>query len=87
MKKVEFKFVYLPTDGTKLRLIIVFKGAKCEVAVLRQEYKGQAYIVSSANAWMMTELTKDRSFMFLDQLHLTAIYWLGILTNAIWKTA
>ena len=46
-------------DGTKLKPMIVFKGAKREVAVLRQEYKGQAYIASSANAWMTTELTNE----------------------------
>ena len=46
-------------DSTKLRPIIVFKGAKSEVAVLCQEYKGQAYIASSASAWMKTELTNE----------------------------
>ena len=39
--------------------MIVFKGAKREVAVLRQEHKRQAYIGSSANAWMTTELTNE----------------------------
>lgn len=46
-------------DGTKLKPMIVFKGAKRELAALRQEYKGQAYIASSANAWMTTELTNE----------------------------
>lgn len=39
--------------------MIVFKGAKREVAVLRQEFKSKAYIASSSNAWMTTELTNE----------------------------
>ena len=46
-------------DGTKLKPMIVFKGAKREVAVLRQEFKSKAYIASSSNAWMTTELTNE----------------------------
>ena len=46
-------------DGTKLKPMIVFKGAKCEVAALHQEFKSQAYIASSTNAWMNTELTNQ----------------------------
>ena len=44
-------------DGTKLQPMIVFKGAKREVAALHQEFKSQAYIASSSNPWMNTELT------------------------------
>ena len=39
-------------DGTKLKLMTVFKGAKREVAAFHQEIKSQAYIASSSNAWM-----------------------------------
>ena len=46
-------------DGTKLKPMIVFKGAKREVAALHQEFKSQAYIASSSNAWMNTELTNQ----------------------------
>ena len=46
-------------DGTKLKHMIVFKGAKREVAVLHQEFKSKAYIASSSNAWMTTELTNE----------------------------
>ena len=45
--------------GTKLKPMIVFKGAKREVAVLRQEFKSKAYIGSSSNARMTTELTNE----------------------------
>ena len=64
--------VYLAAKagGTKLKPMIVFKGAKREVAALHQEFKSQAYIASSSNAWMNTELTNQwvnyvlRSFAF-----------------------
>ena len=46
-------------DGTKLKPMIVFKGAKREVAALHREFKSQAYIASSANASMNTELTNQ----------------------------
>lgn len=43
-------------DGTKLKPMIVFKGAKREVDSLNKEFKN-CIIASSANAWMNTELT------------------------------
>ena len=46
-------------DGTKLKPIIVFKGARGNVAALHQEFQSQAYIASSSNAWMSTELTNQ----------------------------
>ena len=45
-------------DGTKLKPMVVFKGAKREVAALNQEFKHRAVVATSANAWMNTELTK-----------------------------
>ena len=45
-------------DGTKLKPMVVFKGAKREVAALNQEFKRRAVVATSANAWMNTELTK-----------------------------
>ena len=44
-------------DGTKLKPMIVFKGAARETKVLSQEFKGQAVIASSPNGWMDTDLT------------------------------
>ena len=44
-------------DGTKLKPMVVFKGAKREVAALNQEFKGRAVVATSANAWMDSELT------------------------------
>ena len=45
-------------DGTKLKPMVVFKGAKREVAALNQEFKHRAVVATSANAWMNIELTK-----------------------------
>ena len=45
-------------DGTKLKPRVVFKGAKREVAALKQEFQHRAVAASSANGWMDTELTK-----------------------------
>ena len=45
-------------DGTKLKPMVVFKGAKQEVAALKQEFQHRAVVASSANGWMDTELTK-----------------------------
>lgn len=39
-------------DGTKLKPMVVFKGAKREVAALNQEFKGRAVVATSANAWI-----------------------------------
>ena len=52
--------VYLAAkaDGPKLKPIIVFKGAKREVAAHSQEFKHEAVVATSDNAWMNTELTK-----------------------------
>ena len=44
-------------DGTKLKPMVVFKGANREVAALNQEFKGRAVVTTSANAWMDSELT------------------------------
>ena len=44
-------------DGTKLKTIIIFKGAVRETKVLSQEFKGQAVIASSPSGWMDTDLT------------------------------
>ena len=44
-------------DGTKLKPMIVFKGAFRETKILSQEFKGQAVIASSPNGWMDTDLT------------------------------
>lgn len=45
-------------DGTKLKPMVVFKGGKPEVAVLKQEFQHRAVVATSANGWMDTELTK-----------------------------
>ena len=44
-------------DGTKLKPMIVFKGAKREVDILAKEFRGKCVIASSPNAWMNTDLT------------------------------
>lgn len=44
-------------DGTKPKPMVVFKGAKREVAALNQEFKHRTVIATSGNAWMDTELT------------------------------
>lgn len=44
-------------EGTKLKPMVVFKGAKREVAALNQEFKGRAVVATSANAWMDSKLT------------------------------
>lgn len=36
-------------DGTKLKPMVVFKGAKREVAVLKQEFQNRAVVATSAN--------------------------------------
>ena len=50
--------------GTKLKPMIVFKGAKREVAALHQEFESQAYIASSSNAWMNTEPPRITSVQY-----------------------
>ena len=44
-------------DGTKLKLFVVFAGAKHESKALHEEYKRQCSVASSANGWMNEELT------------------------------
>ena len=46
-------------DGTKLKLFIVFKGAKREVATLNQEFHGKCILALSENGWMNTPLTLE----------------------------
>ena len=38
--------------------MVVFKGAKREVAALSQEFKHKAVVTTSDNAWMNTELNR-----------------------------
>ena len=45
-------------DWTEIKPIVVFKGAKREVASLKQELQHRAVIPTSANAWIDTELTE-----------------------------
>ena len=45
------------SDGTKLKPIIVFKGAKREIEQLQKEYKNKCFIATSTNGWMDTDLT------------------------------
>ena len=45
------------SDGTKLKPIIVFKGAKREVEQLQKEYKNKCFIATTTNGWMDTDLT------------------------------
>ena len=46
------------TDGTKLKHMVVFKGAKREVVALKQEFQHRVVVALSENGWMDTELTK-----------------------------
>ena len=43
-------------DGTKMNPFIVFKGAKRELAVLNDRFKGWCMVTSSSNGWMNEEL-------------------------------
>lgn len=45
-------------DGTKLKPMVVFKGAKRESAALNEEFKRRAVVATSVNGWMDTELTR-----------------------------
>ncbi|PFX31267.1 Pogo transposable element with KRAB domain [Stylophora pistillata] len=45
-------------DGRKLKPMVVLKGAKQEVAALKQKLQHRAVVASSANGWMDTEVTK-----------------------------
>ena len=44
-------------DGTKLKPMIVFGGAKRESKALNGEFKSRCVVASSKNAWMNEELT------------------------------
>ena len=44
-------------DGTKLKPLIVFRGAKRETRALDEEFKNKCVVGSSKNAWMNEELT------------------------------
>ena len=44
-------------DGTRLKPLIVFKGAKRECKSLQEEFRGKCSVASSANGWMNEELT------------------------------
>ena len=44
-------------DGTKLKPMIVFGGAKRELKALNEEFRSRCVIVSSINGWMNEELT------------------------------
>ena len=44
-------------DGTKLKLFIVFRGAKRETKALDEEFRSKCVVQTSANAWMNEELT------------------------------
>ena len=45
------------TDGTKLKLFVVFRAAKRESKSLDAEFKSCSIVKSSGNAWMHEELT------------------------------
>ena len=45
------------SDGTKLKPIVVFKGAKRKVEQLQKEYKNKCFMATSTNGWMDTDLT------------------------------
>lgn len=45
-------------DGTKLKPMVVFKGGKREVSVLKEEFKQRAIVATSTNGWMDGEITK-----------------------------
>ena len=45
-------------EGTKLKPMVLFKGAKREVPALKQKFQHRVVVASSANGWMDTELTK-----------------------------
>ena len=44
-------------DGTKLKLFVVFVGAKRKSKALHEEYKRQCSAASSKNGWMNEEVT------------------------------
>ena len=44
-------------DGTKLIPLVVFRGAKMEVAALNDEFKNKCVVETSTNSWMNEELT------------------------------
>ena len=44
-------------DCTKLKPMVVFKGAKREISAMNKGFRRHAVVASSKNAWMNTELT------------------------------
>lgn len=46
-------------DGTKLKLFIVFGGAKRETKQLNEDFKNKCYVASSVDGWMNEDLTRD----------------------------
>ena len=52
------------TDGTKMNPFIVFKGAKRELAVLNDHFKGRCVVTSSPNGWVNEEL----AFSYLKKI-------------------
>ena len=57
-QKSEIVKLMASNKGTKLKPMVVFKGAKRQVAALNQEFKHKAVIATSENAWTNTELTQ-----------------------------
>ena len=55
-------------DGSKLKPMIVFKGAVRETKKLNDEFKGKCVIASSVNAWMNEPLSG--LIMFLESFPL-----------------
>ena len=58
--------------GTKLKPMVVFKGAKRDVAALSQEFKHKAVVATLDNTWMNTELTRVWINSVLGHSHSTA---------------
>ena len=58
-------------DGTKLKLFIVFPGAKKETKQLNEEFKNKCYVTSSVNGWMNEDLTCDWVQGVLDKFSFT----------------
>ena len=70
-------------DGTKIKPIIVFGGAKRESKALNEEFKSRCVVASSKNAWMNEELTLVWAEKFLENFHLDVVYYLGTPLNVI----
>ena len=44
-------------DRSKLKLMVVFKGAIQETKTLNEDFRGRCFVMSSSNAWMNEHLT------------------------------